>query len=350
MTSRSNSIWCYPMAASKLSAAFVISQLGRFPEVGEKVAFEPFLFEVLARGRSPARSDRRQPAGDDAMNLGALVVDGRPLARQRVLCRRRVRLHRGPPAGHRRSCRAGGPSGGDDYAQLAGCTGRSAGGHHPRHTATWFRRRTGSRRDHREHHSAGCRSPPVSLHTISLVVALLIVVFLHMVIGEMAPKNVAIATPERLAVWLGGSLSMVYDRFRPLVAISSTGSANSFLRIFGVRTRDELETAHTAEDLASVIAAGRQEGVIEEFASKLLSGAIRFSETRRLRGDGSPARHNRPSFRVDPGRVGAGRSTKKASPGSRSTARTSTTSPASSTPRICSASLTRTTIGRLIPH
>ena len=40
------------------------------------------------------------------------------------------------------------------------------------------------------------------LHTIALVVALLIVVFLHMVIGEMAPKNIAIATPERLALLL----------------------------------------------------------------------------------------------------------------------------------------------------
>ncbi len=42
--------------------------------------------------------------------------------------------------------------------------------------------------------------------------------------------------------------------------------------------RDELETVHTAEDLAAIIAAGRQEGVIEEFASKLLAGAILFSE------------------------------------------------------------------------
>jgi CBS domain containing-hemolysin-like protein len=50
------------------------------------------------------------------------------------------------------------------------------------------------------------------------------------------------------------------------------------LRLFGVEPRDELETTQTADDLAQVIAAGRQEGVIEEFAHKLLSGAIVFSE------------------------------------------------------------------------
>jgi CBS domain containing-hemolysin-like protein len=114
-------------------------------------------------------------------------------------------------------------------------------------------------------------------HTIAFIIALLIVVFLHMVIGEMAPKNIAIATPERLAVWLGVPFRWFMTLFRPLIA-SLNWVANGFLRIFGVEPRDKLETVHTAEDLASVIAAGRQEGVIEEFASKLLSGAIRFSE------------------------------------------------------------------------
>lgn len=119
--------------------------------------------------------------------------------------------------------------------------------------------------------------PPAVLHTIAFVVALLIVVFLHMVIGEMAPKNIAIATPERLAVWLGLPFHWYMVVFKPLV-VSLNWLANGFLRLFGIEPRDELETTHSAEDLASVIAAGRQEGVIEEFASKLLSGAIRFSE------------------------------------------------------------------------
>jgi CBS domain containing-hemolysin-like protein len=115
------------------------------------------------------------------------------------------------------------------------------------------------------------------LHTIALVVALLIVVFLHMVIGEMAPKNIAIATPERLALLLALPFQAFMTVFRPLVVVLN-GVANLVLRLFGVEPRDELETTRTAEDLAQVIAAGRREGVIEEFAHKLLSGAIVFSE------------------------------------------------------------------------
>jgi CBS domain containing-hemolysin-like protein len=119
--------------------------------------------------------------------------------------------------------------------------------------------------------------PSGVLHAIALVIAILIVVFLHMVIGEMAPKNIAIASPERLAVWLGIPWRAYMTVFRPLVFVLNR-TANLILRILGVEPRDELETVHSAEDLATVIAAGRQEGVIEEFASKLLAGAIVFSE------------------------------------------------------------------------
>lgn len=119
--------------------------------------------------------------------------------------------------------------------------------------------------------------PSGVFHSIALAIAILIVVFLHMVIGEMAPKNIAITSPERLAVWLGIPWRAYMTFFRPLVFVLNR-SANLILRIFGVEPRDELETVHTAEDLATVIAAGRQEGVIEEFASKLLAGAILFSE------------------------------------------------------------------------
>ena len=119
--------------------------------------------------------------------------------------------------------------------------------------------------------------PSNVLHSIALVLAILIVVYLHMVIGEMVPKNIAIATPERLALWLGIPWRAYMTAFRPLVFILNR-FANLILRIFGVDPRDELETVHTAEDLATIIAAGRQEGVIEEFASKLLAGAILFSE------------------------------------------------------------------------
>lgn len=119
--------------------------------------------------------------------------------------------------------------------------------------------------------------PAGVLHSAAFVMGLLIVVFLHMVIGEMAPKNIAIATPERAALVMGLSFRAYMLLFRPAITVLNA-LANVTLRIFGVEPRDALETAQSAEDLAQVIAAGRREGVIEEFAHKLLTGAIVFSE------------------------------------------------------------------------
>jgi CBS domain containing-hemolysin-like protein len=74
--------------------------------------------------------------------------------------------------------------------------------------------------------------PSSVMHTIALVIAILIVVFLHMVIGEMAPKNIAIATPERLALWLAIPWRTYMTVFRPLVFVLNK-IANFILRKFG---------------------------------------------------------------------------------------------------------------------
>lgn len=119
--------------------------------------------------------------------------------------------------------------------------------------------------------------PEAVKHGIALVIALLIVVFLHMVVGEMAPKNIAIANPERLARALALPFRAFVVVFRPLIVMLN-GMANGVLRLVGVEPVDRLELGHSAEDLAVIIASGRQEGVIEDFTHRLLAGAIIFGD------------------------------------------------------------------------
>lgn len=119
--------------------------------------------------------------------------------------------------------------------------------------------------------------PENVIHGIALVIALMIVVFLHMVIGEMAPKNIAISRPERSAIVLALPFRAFMFIFQPLIWLLN-GVANSVLRLFGVRPTDALDVGHSAEDLAMVIGAGQKEGVIGEFAHNLLTGAIDFTE------------------------------------------------------------------------
>jgi CBS domain containing-hemolysin-like protein len=123
-------------------------------------------------------------------------------------------------------------------------------------------------------------SVPISeglVHVIALVVALLIVVFLHMVVGEMAPKNIAISSPERTATSLAHAFRVFIIVFRPLIAALNAIS-NGVLRLFGVDPTDSLDVGHSADDLAVIIATGQEEGVIEDFAHRLLAGAIVFGD------------------------------------------------------------------------
>jgi CBS domain containing-hemolysin-like protein len=110
------------------------------------------------------------------------------------------------------------------------------------------------------------------LHTISFIISLSIVVFLHMVIGEMAPKNIAIADPDRLALVMAIPFRIYSTLFKPVIWILNE-FANLGLRGFGIDP-DDIDQAHTSDDLASIITAGRREGVVEEFAHRLLTGAI----------------------------------------------------------------------------
>lgn len=119
--------------------------------------------------------------------------------------------------------------------------------------------------------------PEAVIHGIALVIALLIVVFLHMVVGEMAPKNIAISSPERSATVLAPLFRGFIFVFRPLIA-ALNALANWVLRIFGVKPADSLDVGHSADDLAVIIATGQKEGVIEDFTHRLLTGAIVFGD------------------------------------------------------------------------
>ncbi|MDY7103513.1 MAG: hemolysin family protein [Actinomycetota bacterium] len=110
-------------------------------------------------------------------------------------------------------------------------------------------------------------------HTIAFVIGLTIVVFLHMVVGEMVPKNIAIANPERTLLSLVVPYRFYITVFRPFIA-ALNGMASVGARLFGVEPRDEVERAHTAADIAVMVEASREEGLIEEFEHDLITSAL----------------------------------------------------------------------------
>ncbi|MBB1511632.1 HlyC/CorC family transporter [Tessaracoccus sp. MC1679] len=112
-----------------------------------------------------------------------------------------------------------------------------------------------------------------ALHTVSFIIALAIVVFLHMVLGEMVPKNIAISGPERSAMILGPILYGIVLVLRPLIWLLNW-IANAVLRLLKVEPREEIASAFTADEVAAFIAESREEGLLEDREHQLLSGAV----------------------------------------------------------------------------
>ncbi|WP_083957787.1 CNNM domain-containing protein [Herbidospora mongoliensis] len=116
---------------------------------------------------------------------------------------------------------------------------------------------------------------PESVGTaISYVLALAIVTFLHMVVGEMAPKSLALTHPESAALALALPFRGFVWLVRPLLA-GLNGLTNGMLRLFGVRPRDELATARTPHQLAVLVAESGRMGMLDRDEHDLLTRALR---------------------------------------------------------------------------
>lgn len=119
--------------------------------------------------------------------------------------------------------------------------------------------------------------PPAVLHTVALVIALTIVVFLHMVVGEMAPKNIAISEPERVALWLALPMRAYANVFRPFLKLINA-IANGILRLMRIDPQDELLAVHTAGEIGRMVSESARVGLVDPFNERLLKGAIDLGE------------------------------------------------------------------------
>jgi CBS domain containing-hemolysin-like protein len=117
--------------------------------------------------------------------------------------------------------------------------------------------------------------PDAVLHTVSFIVALGVVVTLHVLLGEMVPKNIAIAGPESTAMLLV-PVYLVYIRAaRPLIAFYNW-CANITLRTFGVQPRDELDVAVSTVELSEMIAESVSEGLLDTEEHNRLTRALQI--------------------------------------------------------------------------
>lgn len=120
--------------------------------------------------------------------------------------------------------------------------------------------------------------PSALSYGIAFVFAMVVVVFLHMVLGEMAPKSWAIAHPERSAMLLAPPFWAVVKAVRPLIAVLNRMS-NALVRLCRVTPRDELASVHNREQLTHLVEESERLGLISESDSELLTRSLVEPET-----------------------------------------------------------------------
>ncbi|SHH46116.1 Hemolysin, contains CBS domains [Jatrophihabitans endophyticus] len=114
-------------------------------------------------------------------------------------------------------------------------------------------------------------------HPIAFAIALALVVLLHMVLGEMVPKNIALASSERAALILVPALDSFVRATRVVIG-SLNALANGSLRLLGIQPQDELKSAYTPEELADILAESRSEGYLDAGQHQRLTSALSFGD------------------------------------------------------------------------
>lgn len=117
------------------------------------------------------------------------------------------------------------------------------------------------------------------VHPAAFVIAMTVVVFLHVVFGEMVPKNLALVTPERAALVLGPFMLAVVAILKPFV-VALNGIANAFVRLLRVEPKDEVASTYSHDEVAGLVEESRREGLLDEDEYGLVQGALEFHDGR----------------------------------------------------------------------
>ncbi|WP_109209996.1 MULTISPECIES: hemolysin family protein [Microbacterium] len=111
---------------------------------------------------------------------------------------------------------------------------------------------------------------------IAFAVALLLVSYLHVVFGEMVPKNLAFSVPDRAVLMLATPLVWVSKVFHPVI-VSLNWTANHIVRLFRVEPKDEASSTFTLEEVATIVNQSRIEGVLDD-AAGTVAAAVEFTD------------------------------------------------------------------------
>ena len=114
--------------------------------------------------------------------------------------------------------------------------------------------------------------------TLSAVVAFGTITFLHVVVGELMPKSIALQSPQRTSLLVGRPLAWTTAVFKPLIwALNGTG--NALLKLLGIRSAEGSELVHSVAELKMIVSDSAEGGVVADSEEEMLHAVFDFRET-----------------------------------------------------------------------
>ena len=119
-----------------------------------------------------------------------------------------------------------------------------------------------------------------AVDVVSFIISLLLVSYLHVVLGEMVPKNLAFSVPDRAVLILATPLVWFSVLFRPLI-VTLNWVANHALRLFRVEPKDEAASTFTLDEVATIVNQSRIEGVLDD-AAGTVAAVVEFTDKKAI--------------------------------------------------------------------
>jgi CBS domain containing-hemolysin-like protein len=113
--------------------------------------------------------------------------------------------------------------------------------------------------------------------SISASVAFVIISILHIVLGELAPKSIAIQKPVATSLWVAHLLHAFYSVTYPAIWLLN-GVSRAILRVIGIEPAGEHEIAHSADELRMILAGSEKAGILSEENREIIEGVFQFSK------------------------------------------------------------------------
>lgn len=116
------------------------------------------------------------------------------------------------------------------------------------------------------------------VHTVSFAIAFTLITLMHVVLGEIVPKSIAIAKAEKATLLIAKPLHIFWIVFYPLIKTFDYLAATT-LKILGIKPAKESELAHSEEEIKIIVGESLKGGVLDSFETEMIKNAVDFSDT-----------------------------------------------------------------------